>query len=157
MALATTSLVQLSSRAFELVTGRSSTPDRSTRISFFRICLCHLLNNTSFILIRFFLHQTFTPLYWEERYVPRDMRDSNIVTLNINKGDRSDSNNYRGKSLLIIVGKVFSLITLSRLQNERTLPQGYSLGHNLGSRVGAVEEHSPSTNVARVRFPDSAS
>ena len=26
-----------------------------------------------------------------------------------------------------------------------------------GSRVGAVVEHSPSTNVARVRFPDSAS
>ena len=26
----------------------SSTPDRSTRISFFRVCQCHLLNNISF-------------------------------------------------------------------------------------------------------------
>ena len=28
-----------------------STPDRSTRISFFQVCLCHSLNNTSLSLI----------------------------------------------------------------------------------------------------------
>ena len=44
------------------------------------------------------------------------MRDSNIVTLCKCKGDRSDCNNYRGISLLIIVGKVFARVVLSRLQ-----------------------------------------
>ena len=45
------------------------------------------------------------------------MRDTNIVTLYKNKGDRSDCNNYRGISLLSIVGKVFDRVTLSRLQS----------------------------------------
>ena len=33
----------------------------------------------------------------------------------------------------------------------------YTTTFTLGSRVGAVSEHSPLTNVTRVRFPDSAS
>ena len=44
------------------------------------------------------------------------MRDAKIVTLYKNKGDRSDCNNYRGISLLSIVGKVFARVILSRLQ-----------------------------------------
>ena len=44
------------------------------------------------------------------------MRDANIVTLYKNKGDRSDCNNYRGISLLSIVGKVFARVVLGRLQ-----------------------------------------
>ena len=42
---------------------------------------------------------------WEEGYVPQDMRDASIVTLYKNKGDRSDCNNYRGISLLSVLGK----------------------------------------------------
>ena len=38
-------------------------------------------------------------LCWKEGEVPQDMRDSKIVTLYKNKGDRSDCNNYRGISL----------------------------------------------------------
>ena len=53
---------------------------------------------------------------WEEGSVPQDMRDAKIVTLYKNKGDRSDCNNYRGISLLSIVGKVFARVILSRLQ-----------------------------------------
>ena len=62
---------------------------------------------------------------WEEGYVPQDMRDANIVTLFKNKGDRSDCNNYRGISLLIVVGKVFARVALQRLQQvaERVYPQ----------------------------------
>ena len=45
---------------------------------------------------------------WEEGYVPQDMRDGSIVTLYKNKGDRSDCNNYRGISLLSVLGKVFA-------------------------------------------------
>ena len=46
-------------------------------------------------------------LCWSEGKVPQDMRNAKIITLYKNKGDRSDCNNYRGISLLSIVGKVF--------------------------------------------------
>ena len=55
-------------------------------------------------------------LCWEQGYIPQEMRDANIVTLYKNKGDRSDCNNYRGISLLSIVGKVFARVALTRLQ-----------------------------------------
>ena len=44
------------------------------------------------------------------------MRDAKIVTLFKNKGDRSDCNNFRGISLLSVVGKVFAQVVLARLQ-----------------------------------------
>jgi len=53
---------------------------------------------------------------WDEGEFPQDMRDANIITLYKNKGDRSDCNNYRGISLLSIVGKLFARIALTRLQ-----------------------------------------
>ncbi|XP_018022180.1 uncharacterized protein LOC108678311 [Hyalella azteca] len=55
-------------------------------------------------------------LCWREGHVPQDMRDSKIITLYKNKGDRSDCNNYRGISLLSMVGKVFARVVLGRLQ-----------------------------------------
>ena len=53
------------------------------------------------------------------------MRDAKIVTLYKNKGERSDCNNYRGISLLSIVGKVFARVILSHLQKlaERVYPE----------------------------------
>ena len=62
---------------------------------------------------------------WEESAVPQDMRDCSIVTLYKNKGDRSDCNNYRGISLLSIVGKLFARVVLNRLQKlaERIYPE----------------------------------
>ena len=53
------------------------------------------------------------------------MRDAKIITLYKNKGDRSDCNNYRGISLLSIVGKVFARVVLARLQvlAERIYPE----------------------------------
>lgn len=53
---------------------------------------------------------------WSEGAVPQDMRDAKIVTLFKNKGERSDCNNYRGISLLSIVGKVIARVMLVRLQ-----------------------------------------
>ena len=53
---------------------------------------------------------------WHEGAVPQDMRDAKIITLYKNKGERSDCNNYRGISLLSIVGKVFARVILIRLQ-----------------------------------------
>ena len=57
--------------------------------------------------------------------MPQDMRDAKIVTLYKNKGERSDCNNYRGISLLSIVGKVYARILLVRLQRlaERVYPE----------------------------------
>ena len=53
---------------------------------------------------------------WEEGTMPQDMRDANIITLYKNKGERSDCNNYRGISLLSIVGKTFARVVLNRLR-----------------------------------------
>ncbi|XP_076065031.1 uncharacterized protein LOC143039064 [Oratosquilla oratoria] len=44
------------------------------------------------------------------------MRDAKIVTLYKTKGERSDCNNYRGISLLGIIGKVYARVLLIRLQ-----------------------------------------
>ena len=53
------------------------------------------------------------------------MRDAKIITLYKNKGDRSDCNNYRGISLLSVVGKTFARVILSRLYPlaERVYPE----------------------------------
>ena len=43
---------------------------------------------------------------WQEGAVPQDMRDAKIITLFKKKGERRDCNNYRGISLLSVIGKV---------------------------------------------------
>ncbi|XP_050710731.1 uncharacterized protein LOC126995286 [Eriocheir sinensis] len=70
------------------------------------------------------LHDTICQC-WREGGVPQDMRDAKIVTLYKNKGDRSDCNNYRGISLLNIVGKAYARVVLVRLQqlSERVCPE----------------------------------
>ena len=62
---------------------------------------------------------------WIEGKVPQDMKDSVIVTIYKNKGDRSDCNNHRGISLMSIVGKCFARVVLMRLQRiaERVYPE----------------------------------
>ena len=61
----------------------------------------------------------------EEGSVPQEMRDSIIIPMYKNKGDRSDRNNYRGISLLCITGKLFARVALYRLQKlaERVYPE----------------------------------
>ena len=53
------------------------------------------------------------------------MQGCSIVTLCKNKGDCSDCNNYRGISLLSIVGKVFARLVLNRLKKlaDRVYPE----------------------------------
>ena len=62
---------------------------------------------------------------WREGSVRQDRKDAKIVTLYKNKGDRRDCNNYRGISLLSIVGKVYARVVLARLQQlaERVYPE----------------------------------
>ena len=77
-------------------------------------------------------------LCWKEGTVPQDMRDANIVTLYKNRGDRSDCNNYRGISMLSVIGKVFARVALTKLQilAERTLPEA-----QCGFRTGRSTIH----------------
>ena len=53
------------------------------------------------------LHELLS-LCWREGEVPQNMRGAKIVTLFKNKGDCSDCNNYRGISLLSVLGKMFA-------------------------------------------------
>ena len=50
---------------------------------------------------------------WMVCFVPQAWKDANIVTI-YKKGDRTDSENYRGISLLSIAGKIFARILLNR-------------------------------------------
>ena len=71
--------------------------------------------------------------FWQEGSVPQDTRDSKIITLYTNKGERNDCNNYRGISLLSIVGKVFARVILMRLQK---LAERIHLESQCGFRAG---------------------
>ena len=61
------------------------------------------------------LHALFTQL-WTEGEVPQDFKDAQITCIYKRKGDRSDCNNYRGISLLSIVGKILARVLLERLK-----------------------------------------
>ena len=52
---------------------------------------------------------------WREGKVPQDIPEAMIITLNKNKGARSDCNNHRGISLLDIAGKDFARGIVPRL------------------------------------------
>ena len=84
-------------------------------------------------------------LCWEKGHVPQDMRDANIVTLYKNKGDRSDCNNYRGISLLSVVGKVFARVVLARLQSlaSRVYPEsqcGFRAGRSTVDMIFSLRQ-----------------
>lgn len=53
---------------------------------------------------------------WGEGDVPQNLKDANIVTLYKTNGNMSDCNDYRGISLLGIVGKIFARVAMKRLQ-----------------------------------------
>ena len=52
---------------------------------------------------------------WSEENVPQDWRDALMVVLYKGKGSKDDCGNYRGISLLSVVGKVLSRIILDRM------------------------------------------
>ena len=84
-------------------------------------------------------------LCWEQGYIPKDMRDANIVTLYKNKGDLSDCNNYRGISLLSVVGKVFARVVLNRLQSlaSRVYPEsqcGFRAGSSTADKIFSLRQ-----------------
>ena len=54
-------------------------------------------------------------MFWVTENLPSEVRDPNITIL-FKKGDRSQCGNYRGISLLSVVGKLFADILLQRLK-----------------------------------------
>ena len=62
------------------------------------------------------LHEVLCQCVVAKGAVPRDKRDSKIITLYSNDGERNDCNNYRGISLLNTVGKVFARVIPNCLQ-----------------------------------------
>ena len=59
------------------------------------------------------LQQLFTVI-WREKFVPPQWREGLIVNL-FKKGDKEDPGNYRGVTLLSVVGKVFCKVLYNRL------------------------------------------
>lgn len=66
-------------------------------------------------------------MFWVTENLPSEVRDPNITIL-FKKGDRSQCGNYRGISLLSVVGKLFADILLQRLKRiaEKVYPQSQS-------------------------------
>ncbi|GAA6107071.1 uncharacterized protein LOC118407100 [Tachysurus ichikawai] len=84
-------------------------------------------------------------LCWGQGHIPQDMRDANIVTLYKNKGDCSDCNNYRGISLLSIVGKAFTRVAPARLQTlaSRIYPEsqcGFRAGRSTVDMIFSLRQ-----------------
>ena len=82
---------------------------------------------------------------WQEGAVPQDTRDSKIITLYKNKGERNDCNNYRGISLLSIVYKVFARSYWYASRSCRS--------HNVASELKVNNRHDllPSTAIREVQ------
>ena len=70
------------------------------------------------------LHRIFVKI-WIDEVIPADMRTANIITI-FKKNDRHKVNNYRGISLLAVVGKIMALMMLNRMRDpiaETVLPE----------------------------------
>ena len=92
------------------------------------------------------LEQLFSVI-WQEEIVPRQWREGLIVNI-FKKGDREDPANYRGITLLSVVGKVFCKILNNRLvqclDKEGALHEGpLSLIHSSTLAINEADELSP--------------
>ena len=73
------------------------------------------------------------------------MRDAMIITLFKSKRERSDCNNYKGMSLLSVIGKVFAKVILIRQQKlaERDCPEsqcGFRAGRSTIDMVFSLRQ-----------------
>ena len=79
------------------------------------------------------LEQLFA-VVWHEEAVPRQWREGLIVNL-FKKGDKEDPGNYRGVTLLSVVGKVFCEVLNNRLVQIR---EGYYMKIRLDLELTGV-------------------
>ena len=57
---------------------------------------------------------------WEKGILPQDLGDAVIVSLCKNKGEKSDSSNYRGITLLSTAGKILARVLLTIHPDDST-------------------------------------
>ena len=57
---------------------------------------------------------------WQKGTLPQDLRDAVIVSLCKNKGEKSDSSNYRGITLLSTAGKILARVLLTIHPDDST-------------------------------------
>ena len=107
--------------------------------------------------LRTFLLSLFT-IFWTTENIPADLVDPNITIL-FKKGDRSQCGNYRGISLLSVVGKVFPDILLQRLNTIAQSQSGYHCGQStvdgiftLGQVMEKTREQRRNLYITFVRF-----
>ena len=55
---------------------------------------------------------------WNTSIIPTDWKRGRVVPLWKGKGDRQDCNNYRGLTLLSVLGKVFAQIIFDRVHHH---------------------------------------
>ena len=78
--------------------------------------------------------------------IPAYMRNANIITI-FKKNDRNNVNNYRGISLLAVVGKIMALVMLNRMRDpiaETVLPEsqcGFRRNRGTTDMIFAVRQH----------------
>ena len=105
---------------------------------------------------------------WQAGAIPRDWKDAVVVPIP-KKGDLKDCDNWRGISLLDVVGKVFARVIQERLQQlaEEILPDsecGFWRGRGCTDMIYAARqlvekcrEHDDclflASSVSRVRIP----
>ena len=63
------------------------------------------------------VHHLFTRI-WDDELVPQQLKDATIITAFKNKGSRSECVNWRGVSLLAIVGKWLAKVIQKRLVED---------------------------------------
>ena len=71
-------------------------------------------------------HQRYILEVWNKESVPQQWKDSSIITIYKNKGDRTVCGNSRGISLLAVAGKIVAKVMLQRLIvhiAEESLPE----------------------------------
>ena len=106
---------------------------------------------------------------WEEQRVPRDWSDAILIPIP-KKGDRSKCDNWRGISLLEVVGRVMARILQERLQRRKgmlkhdlhSLTAGGEISgtsdqaiHSACGLTEAVRFDAPCSFVQRLGVPDS--
>ena len=65
---------------------------------------------------------------WREKSVPQDWMDACIVPIYKGKGDKKECNNYRGISLLSVVGKLYGRIVIGRVKQITEMSIGEEQG-----------------------------
>ena len=90
------------------------------------------------------LHRIFVKI-WIDEVIPADMRNANSITI-FKKNDRHNVNNYRGISLLAVVGKIMALVMLNRMRDpiaETVLPEsqcGFRRNRGTTAMISAVRQ-----------------